>query len=567
MNKERSAMGAWIRGVFYLAILLLVPYTGFAQPPNSPERILEPNILDYSGDPDNAKYRKSLAFSDQGAWFAYGHPDERKNFGGFVGPFLMTQENGVWSSAALSKLVLTKLGSNKPTEWISTKKLSYGSSLVRIYRNRELKITQTLFFGSAHTAIITTFIENKSDQTISFVPSWKGNSLVKNLRFHRGRKSIKIRSSKSTAVGEIRTDKIEKIQLTPTSYEIELKKLTLNRGGVRKLLLFHTFIFPEYDARKETKLIKKIRKESPNFSLRKRIVEKTNQLVHIFKSIRPGWDKPKYRTLIAKAVLTLQNNWRIPAGELKHGGVFPSYHYVWFHGFWAWDSWKHSVALARFNPNLAKNQIRAMYDFMDDKGFIADVVYRDTSIEKHNLRNTKPPLSGWAIWKVYEQDKNLSFLKEVYPKLLKQHRWWYLNRDHDQDGVCEYGSTDGTLKAAKWESGMDNAVRFDDSKTLKNSKSAYSLDQESVDLNAYLYAEKRFLTKIAGALKKTEDAITFDKEAKELKTKIQNQFFDTKSGWFYDTSLDGKRFVKAMGCEGWIPLWAGAATKKTGCCC
>ena len=61
--------------------------------------------------------------------------------------------------------------------------------------------------------------------------------------------------------------------------------------------------------------------------------------------------------------------------------------------------------------------------------------------------------------------------------------------DHDRDGLCEYGSTDGTLIAAAWESGMDNAIRFDSTKMLKNNDYAWSMDQESVDLNAYLYAE------------------------------------------------------------------------------
>ena len=48
------------------------------------------------------------------------------------------------------------------------------------------------------------------------------------------------------------------------------------------------------------------------------------------------------------------------------------------------------------------------------------------------------------------------------------HQWWYAERDHDHNGICEYGSTDGTLIAAAWESGMDNGVRFDDTRMLKN---------------------------------------------------------------------------------------------------
>lgn len=109
---------------------------------------------------------------------------------------------------------------------------------------------------------------------------------------------------------------------------------------------------------------------------------------------------------------------------------------------------------------------------------------------------------------------------------------------------------------------MDNAVRFDDSMILKNSDNAYSLDQESVDLNAYLFAEKKYLINMAKALQDNEDVETFKSEAKILRTKIQEQFFDSETGWFYDTSLDGKLFIKVMGCEGWIPLWAKVATPE-----
>ncbi|MBL4643231.1 MAG: trehalase, partial [Flavobacteriaceae bacterium] len=198
----------------------------------------------------------------------------------------------------------------------------------------------------------------------------------------------------------------------------------------------------------------------------------------------------------------------------------------------------------------------------NEDGFIVDCVFRDISIEKHNYRDTKPPLSVWAVAEIYEKDHDIDFIKYMYPKLKLYHEWWYNNRDHDKDGLCEYGSTDGSLVAAKWESGMDNAIRFDNSKIVKNGEGAYSIDQESVDLNAYLYAEKLYLVTLATVLKKTEDAQTFTKEAEALKTKIQTQFYDANDGWFYDTTLDGKTFIKGEGSEGWTALWAKAATQK-----
>jgi putative isomerase len=294
--------------------------------------------------------------------------------------------------------------------------------------------------------------------------------------------------------------------------------------------------------------------------LQHRIDEKQQQLTSLFLKLDSNYEDSIYRNLVAKTVLTLQNNTRIAAGELKHAGLFPSYHIKWFLGFWAWDSWKHAVALAPYDPELAKDQIRAMYDFQQDNGFIADCVYRDTTVDQHNYRNTKPPLSAWAVWNVYENDKDLDFIKELYPKIVKQHNWWYEFRDYDQDGICEYGSTDGTLVAAKWESGMDNAVRFDSSQMVKGGDAVYSLDQESVDLNAYLYAEKRYLAKMGKVLNQNADVSHFEARAEVLKSKIQHQFYDDETGWFYDTSIDGNSFVRVMGCEGWIPLWAKAAT-------
>ena len=203
-----------------------------------------------------------------------------------------------------------------------------------------------------------------------------------------------------------------------------------------------------------------------------------------------------------------------------------------------------------------------MFEFQNEDGFIVDCVFRDTLIEKHNYRDTKPPLSTWAVVNIYEKDKDLDFIKELYPKLKKYHEWWYIKRDHDQDGLCEYGSTDGSLIAAKWESGMDNAVRFDDSNIIKNDEGAYSLDQESVDLNAYLYAEKIYLVLLAEALHKNKDAEKLKEEARLLKTRIQTQFYDEKDRWFYDTNLEGNTFIKGEGSEGWTALWANAATQK-----
>jgi len=117
----------------------------------------------------------------------------------------------------------------------------------------------------------------------------------------------------------------------------------------------------------------------------------------------------------------------------------------------------------------------------------------------------------------------------MYPKLVEYHNWWYSNRDHNQDGLAtvhdlHFTTVNGKktpnkeeiILGAAWESGMDNAVRFDAEgagkddqgvKVLENKDSngnllGFSINQESVDLNSYLYAEKGYLASMEKVLGK-----------------------------------------------------------------
>ena len=47
-----------------------------------------------------------------------------------------------------------------------------------------------------------------------------------------------------------------------------------------------------------------------------------------------------------------------------------------------------------------------------------------------------------------------------------------------------------------------------------------------------------------------------------LDTLVARVFYDDSTGWFYDRMLGSHRFVREMGCEGYLPLWTGIATQK-----
>jgi putative isomerase len=260
----------------------------------------------------------------------------------------------------------------------------------------------------------------------------------------------------------------------------------------------------------------------------------------------------EYNRIAVKSIVTLISNWKTHKGGLLHEGVIPSHAVSYFNGFWAWDSWRFSVALAPIAPELAKNNIRAMFDYQLPNGMIIDCIYSDP--EENNARDSKPPLAAWAVDAVFESSRDTTFLREMYPGLLAYHRWWYAERDHDRNGICEFGSVDGTVEAAAWESGMDNAIRFDDAAMVRNdADDAWSFNRESVDLNAYLALEYGLLRKFAAIIGQPF-------EEPDRTANVAQYFFDDGIGFFFDRRLADGSFVREEGCEAYTPLWTGIAT-------
>lgn len=519
-----------------------------------------PDILALRNTPDSVRHYGLSSFSDLGAWHSFALPEEGQA-GTFPGPFLMTQGDGEWMSTGLSQLRLTdsETGKGLDAEHASNLKTHYyPGKLWQSFELGELLIEMELIFVSDRTSLTRTSVKNTGDEQYSFLQGWTGSTFtVRDTAFINGTILFPL---KENGLAKLTFEKgiyhmRSHTEVNRNSYTLRIgKPHTLSSG--EKTEFYHTssvYFDSEEEQRDRDNIAKALKNPEVHFAAN------TNRWNGYLEKIL-DLKYPEYDLVAVKALNTLMNNWRSPAQDLHYNGLFPSYAYRGFHGVWSWDSWKHAVALVRFAPELAKDQLRVMYDYQDDMGMVPDVIYRDK--EWNNWRDTKPPLSAWAIWKIYEATGDQAFLEEMYPKVMKYHQWWYLYRDHDQNGLCEYGSTDGTRIAAAWESGMDNAVRFDDAIMLKNNVQGWSLNQESVDLNAYLYAEKEYLSQMAQALGQEEDKLQLDKDADELKKAVQKHFYSQETGYFYDKVISSANLKTVEGTEGWTPLWASIATTE-----
>lgn len=552
------------------------------------------------------------------------------NLSDAVSKIVITDQNG--TAYDLSALDASK-----------TEQIYYPGRLVQTYQLEQFRLSLELIFISDRTALIRTTIQNtQADADLSLKLKWEGKIFEKTGKVQLDASLAATDQGVEVQFKDVRNTwnyltKAENrfqiafdrpVSTTVTqdarSYTSEMKEpVTIKAGESFSTCQTQSFTFTAAEEEKELAANSAVFAD-PQKYFNENAARWQGYLDKTFGGRENTSDK-RYQNAAVKAVETLTTNWQSAAGALKHDGVVPSMSYKWFVGMWAWDSWKQAVATARFNGSLAQDNIRALFDYQigsddsirpQDAGTIIDCIFYNQDSSRGgdggnwNERNSKPPLAAWSVWNVYKQTNDTAFLKEMYPKLTAYHNWWYTNRDTDQNGIAEYGAMvhdahykyvegsdseiekdangdpvvndEAVIEAAAWESGMDNATRFDQEgsgpddigvKVFKNKDASgkvigYSINQESVDLNAYLYAEKGFLKSIAEELGYSEDAKKYEAEAKKAADYINSNMYDEETGFYYDlqTTQDGseKKLLvnRGKGTEGWLPLWANLATAE-----
>ncbi len=149
----------------------------------------------------------------------------------------------------------------------------------------------------------------------------------------------------------------------------------------------------------------------------------------------------------------------------------------WMNGIWAWDNLFNAMAIANADLDLAWDQLLLFFDHQDPNGMIPDMISDLATIYGF----TKPPLQGWAIQKIIQQQgikKSLPYLNTIYKPLGRLTEWWYASRDFDKDGMPQYFHGN--------DSGWDNATVFDQ-----------GLPVEGADLAAFLVLQCECLAYIA----------------------------------------------------------------------
>jgi hypothetical protein len=191
---------------------------------------------------------------------------------------------------------------------------------------------------------------------------------------------------------------------------------------------------------------------------------------------------------------------------------------LYYVGVWQWDAYFHALAYRHLDKRLAQDQLRILLDHQREDGLIPDAIH-DEGVVTHldfpvDADVTKPPLTAWAVWKLYEIDRDLEFLNETYEPLVRWNRWWFEHNDLDHNGLCEYNHP--------FSSGLDDSPLWDD-----------GMPVESPDLNTYLCMQQDTLAKIAAATGAVEDAKMWQQRAENIAQRMIENMWDEQAGFFW----------------------------------
>lgn len=436
------------------------------------------NVIDRSGSPEYMRdydfddHQRFNPFFDLGAWHGHLLPDNDEGMGGFPGTALLTEEYINFMANNFDRLSVFKDGQKVQ---FTMEAYSLPGALVQKLTSADVSVEMTLRFATNRTSLLKTKINTNSPLKLV----WDGELLEK---YHA--KEGKPQSDKS--IDEQYPDYDRNLKVTDNG-------LTVTFGKVRSTWDLLTSGESEYQIHRsidaETTIDghrfvskAKVNGSTTIYTTYSHVLTATenkaeqskisnilaNPQSYLDASVQ-RWENylnkgltnpdatPEQERVAVKSMETLNGNWRGVAGAMKFDSVTPSVTARWFSGnqTWPWDTWKQAYAMAHFNPDVAKDNIRAMFAYQIqaddavrpwDEGYIPDLLAYNLSPERGgdggnwNERNTKPSLAAWAVMEVYKTTTDKAWIEEMYPKLVAYHNWWLRNRDNNGNGVPEYGA-------------------------------------------------------------------------------------------------------------------------------
>ena len=282
---------------------------------------------------------------------------------------------------------------------------------------------------------------------------------------------------------------------------------------------------------------------------------------------------------------------------------------------WNWDSALIALGLSHFDLPRAQLEIRSLLRRQWQDGMVPSVVYHAVPSDYFpnpqfwQIENspsappvpttgiTQPPLLATVVRMIDTRHANADFAREVYPSLLRWHRWLHTDRDADGSALA--------CIIHPWESGTDDSPRWlhlfeaihpqalpefqrGDTRyvaaTERPNRSEYerfiylinifrNLNYEPGELlahspflaqdvlfNAILYRADEDLRALIVSLGEPTDEI--DGWLHRVQHSFDKRFWDERAGLYYDYDVRSGKPIPVNTASTFLPLFAGLPTRE-----
>ena len=216
------------------------------------------------------------------------------------------------------------------------------------------------------------------------------------------------------------------------------------------------------------------------------------------------------------------------------------------------------LAYAHMDPESAMDSQRVYMERQRPNGYInyRTGPYLNEQIEHNGDFTSSAPWYNYQNYEIFKITGDRKFLKQAYISGKKFYNYYSSRRDSNNNGLSEWGAH------AVLESVRDGRVAVWD-------RIGWPSNFEGPDINAMMVMEAKSLSNMAHELKLTDEEYQWKSIAESRSTLINHYLWDKKTGFYYnidkndqDFSFNNNNDLKIKEIIGFLPLWAGIATKK-----
>lgn len=227
-----------------------------------------------------------------------------------------------------------------------------------------------------------------------------------------------------------------------------------------------------------------------------------------------------------------------------------------------WDSFFNGLMATYDNPEMAKATFRAVLSDQLPNGMVRGVKHWSMG---PSVGNSQPPVGSMCIWRAHLLRPDIGFLREAYPTLKAWNDWWMKYRNARKDGLLQWGSEDGELKNAMYETGWDDTPHFQGVEGVE--MIGTSMNVYAVDLCALWATDAHYLSLIADAIGEKEAAEQHRLDARQMNQRINERLWNDELGIYCSRFFDNEdgtpgAFLTKLAPLNFYPLISGAPNKE-----